>query len=144
MFNRLNLISLICVNTNSSFLLHLSVSATTLESGSSGSDASLPPICNGAYKCSGGSSEIPCSVGNTDFHWTTGGGFSDYISSPAWQTDARTQYLASGVTFPASNPFNSSNRFYADVAAFGSRLLVVQNQQVSVSAGSECFVQLFF
>ena len=116
-----------------------SVSGTSLRGGRV-SQSHAPPICKHNFTCSGGVIEEPCTVNNTALRWTTGGGFSEFIPSPSWQTEARIGYLNSGVTFPKLNHFNSSNRFYADVSAFGGRLLVVQKQQVTASGGSKSII----
>jgi hypothetical protein len=46
-----------------------------------------------------------------------------------------SKYLSSSVSFPPAGTFNRTNRVYPDVAAFGARILVVANGNVSVSAG---------
>jgi hypothetical protein len=68
-----------------------SVSATTLVTpgnlrNSKPSSASTPHICQLGYPCSTGSLELPCTVNNTYYGWTTGGGFATYIKSPTWQS----------------------------------------------------------
>lgn len=90
--------------------------------------ANTPPICQKGFTCATtGNTEVPCSIHNTYFHWSTGSGFSDYISQPSFQTPFVTKYLSSGVDFPPRKHFNASNNVYAHVSAFGSRLLGKKN-----------------
>jgi tripeptidyl-peptidase-1 len=98
--------------------------------------ASLPPICSQGYTCSTGTSELPCTVANTLYQWTTGGGISNYIERPYWQNATVSKYLAQKIPFPPSGSYIPGNRLYPDVAAFGSRILVVSGGAISVSAGT--------
>jgi tripeptidyl-peptidase-1 len=116
-----------------------SVSATTLLTGNNDAPLKkedLPEICNKGYTCSSGTTEVPCSVNNTNYRWTTGGGFSNFVTQPSWQSSEIYKYLQSGVPFPPANAFVKTNRAYPDVSAFGARILVVANGQISVSAGT--------
>ncbi len=118
-----------------------SVGGTTLLPPSSkpafSKSASGPPICQKGYACAtAGNQEVPCMLHNTKFDWTTGGGFSEYVHQPAYQQSFVATYLKSGLSFPPARHFNSSNRAYPDVAAFGSRMLVVAGGGISVSAGT--------
>jgi len=115
-----------------------SVSATTLITSGfkPAPKASLPPICSQGYKCSTGSTELPCTVSNTLYQWTTGGGISGYIARPYWQNATVNKYLQQKIPFPPAGSFIPGNRLYPDVAAFGSRILVVSGGAISVSAGT--------
>jgi len=95
------------------------------------------PICNAGYACTGDSYEVPCSTNNTQYAWTTGGGFSDYITRPSYQDAAVKGYLANNnVLKPPPNLFGVENRGYADISAVGARILIIQDGQVFVSAGT--------
>jgi len=95
------------------------------------------PICAAGYPCSGDTFEVPCQTNNTLYAWTTGGGFSDYIIRPIYQTTAVQSYLANNnVLKPPNNLFGYQNRGYADISAAGARILIVQSGTVSVSAGT--------
>ena len=53
---------------------------------------------------------------------SSGGGFSDYFSRPAWQEEAVSSYLkraATGGTLPPTTMFNATGRAYPDVALLG-------------------------
>jgi subtilase family serine protease len=55
---------------------------------------------------------------------TSGGGFSDIYSRPAWQDAAVKGYLKAGAGVPKPSFFNASGRAYPDITALGSRFLV--------------------
>jgi len=96
-----------------------------------------PPICNQGYTCAGNETlEYPTMVNNTYYDWTTGGGFSAYAARPSYQDNAVQQYLASNAMIPPHQFFNVSNRGYPDIAALGSRILIVQGGAVQVTAGT--------
>ncbi len=61
---------------------------------------------------------------------------SAYIDRPFWQDAAVKKYLSQNVPFPPAGTFVPGNRMYPDVAAFGSRILVVSGGAISVSAGT--------
>ncbi len=73
---------------------------------------------------------------STLYQWTTGGGISGYIARPYWQNATVNKYLQQHIPFPPSGSFVPGNRLYPDVAAFGSRILVVSGGAISVSAGT--------
>lgn len=58
---------------------------------------------------------------------TTGGGFSNYVSTPSYQSTVVSAYLSSGVTLPPTADFNSSNRGFPDVSALGHNYLINLN-----------------
>jgi tripeptidyl-peptidase-1 len=98
--------------------------------------AAVPPICTKGRKCAtAGTLEEPCMLHNTVYRWTTGGGFSKYIAQQPYQQAQVAAYLKSGVSFP-DHHFNATNRAYPDMAAFGSRILVVSGGELGVSAGT--------
>jgi subtilase family serine protease len=101
------------------------------------SDA-LPPICQQSLPCIDGPVvEWPCMTNNTYFSWTTGGGFSDVTPMPAYQKNVVQAYLAkTNVMKPPSKYFNANNRGYADISAAGSRILVIMNGGLAISAGT--------
>jgi len=113
------------------------VSATTIiEEPVSTNVGALPPICNQGYPCANGTFEQPCMSNNTYFSWTTGGGFSNYTTRPSWQNTAVTQYLNSGSILPPTQFFWPNNRAYPEISAVGSRILIVINGGLSVTAGT--------
>jgi tripeptidyl-peptidase-1 len=68
---------------------------------------------------------------------TSGGGFSDIYSRPAWQDAAVKGYLKAGAGVPKPSFFNASGRAYPDITALGSRFLVfVDGAQVELSGTS--------
>jgi tripeptidyl-peptidase-1 len=112
-----------------------SVGATTVIDTTSSTPANQPPIC-ADYPCSTGSLEYPCMVNNTLYTWTTGGGFSDWAPRPSYQDEAVSTYLSSGAIIPPSQFFNASNRGYPDISAVGARILIIQDGEVAVTAGT--------
>jgi len=99
-----------------------------------GSDA--PPICSDKNcACSTSEAEEGAMYDNSAL-FDTGGGFSHYNPRPWWQHDAVAQYLSSGVSFPKSTYWNSTNRGYPDVAACGGNIAVYQKGSVSKVAGT--------
>jgi tripeptidyl-peptidase-1 len=71
---------------------------------------------------------------NTYFAWTTGGGFSDVTPMPAYQKNEVQAYLAKpNVMKPPTRYFNPNNRGYADIAAAGSRILIIMNGGLAIS-----------
>lgn len=55
---------------------------------------------------------------------TTGGGFSDYYSTPSWQAAAVSSYLSSGAVTPGPGNFTRTGRGYPDVAAISHRIVI--------------------
>ncbi len=116
-----------------------SVSGTTLQT----VNATLPPfnsslpICQPFPCATQGNIEIPCMAPSTYYNWTTGGGFSRNVPAPLFQQEFVNEYLRDGsVVFPPSTLFSPSFRAYPDIAAFGSRILIVTSGNVSVTAGT--------
>jgi tripeptidyl-peptidase-1 len=65
------------------------------------------------------------SFGGPEGGWSgSGGGFSAYFARPAWQADLVDAYLASNVTLPATQFWNSTGRALPDVAALGTNFEV--------------------
>jgi tripeptidyl-peptidase-1 len=92
-----------------------------------GSDA--PVVCTDAtYKCD-------CSTSNTEnaamksnnARFDSGGGFSNWLPQPSYQTYAVNQYFKSGVTFPDQQYWNATNRGYPDVSAVGAEVSIVKD-----------------
>ncbi|KAI5860577.1 tripeptidyl-peptidase [Durotheca rogersii] len=70
------------------------------------------------------------------------GGFSSLHAQPAWQRDAVNAYLASiGATYSAF--FNASNRGFPDVAAQGSRFVVVDKGRTALLSGTSASSPVF-
>jgi len=124
-----------------------SVSATTLIDTSTlltKNVAALPPICSMGYTCdTTGSLEMPCMENNTEYSWTTGGGFSKYAVRPSYQNAAVNQYLGSSSIIPPTQWFNPPNRGYPDVAAVGDRILIIIGGSISVTAGTSASTPIF-
>jgi len=97
--------------------------------------ASPPPICNGAYSCVSGGTEVAVSFQHANF--ASGGGFSSYAPQPDYQTDAVSGYLKSGVALPPAGYYNASNRGYPDISAVGSDVLIYQGSVYDVG-GTSC------
>ncbi|KAI0097161.1 subtilisin-like protein [Daldinia grandis] len=70
------------------------------------------------------------------------GGFSSLHPQPAWQADAVNGYLESiGETYSAY--FNSSNRGFPDVAAQGSRFVVIDKGRSALLSGTSASSPVF-
>jgi tripeptidyl-peptidase-1 len=96
-----------------------------------------PPICQQEYHCDNiGTVEHSTMPNNTYYSWTTGGGFSNIAPQPSYQKSAVSKYLSSSSLIPPKQYFQAGNRAYPDIAAIGSRILIVQEGQVSVTAGT--------
>jgi tripeptidyl-peptidase-1 len=69
---------------------------------------------------------------------TTGGGFSNFFSMPAYQMNLVNSYLNnSAIPFPQSGSFNTSGRAYPDISASGSNYIVfINGSAVRVSGTS--------
>jgi tripeptidyl-peptidase I len=143
-----------------------SSSASASASRSSSRDAmpGSPPICDSDYPCVNPTAiaEMPCMSNNTYYHWTTGGGFSNYTARPAFQNinGALEKYLKSGAILPPTWAFNPNHRackssffpFFPslgyfsdstlpdpdpDMSAVGSRILIIQNGQIHVTGKAD-------
>jgi len=107
-------------------------------------DNALPPICNMGYTCdTTGNLEMPCMENNTEYSWTTGGGFSKYAAQPSYQKNAVSQYLSSKSIIPPNQWFNPGNRGYPDVSAVGDRILIIIGGGISVTAGTSAATPIF-
>ncbi|KAI1773605.1 tripeptidyl-peptidase [Hypoxylon cercidicola] len=70
------------------------------------------------------------------------GGFSSLHAQPAWQADAVNAYLESiGSTYSAY--FNASNRGFPDVAAQGSRFVVIDKGRTALLSGTSASSPVF-
>lgn len=103
---------------------------------------SQQPICTlNGLPCAQGTSEEAVSFDVASF--TSGGGFSNYVSRPSYQNTAVSSYLKSGVKLPPAGYFNASGRAYPDVAANGHNYLCTISGQVQpvggTSASTPCF-----
>lgn len=65
-----------------------------------------------------GQPEIACSS-LTNGLITTGGGFSLYVTRPAWQATVVDNYLKFGPNVPPRSQFSSLGRGYPDIAIMG-------------------------
>jgi len=118
------------------------VSATTIMPNS---DTPLytPEIC-ADYGCATGQMyENPCETNNTEYQWTTGGGFSVWGAQPSYQTSAVAAYLKSKAFMPPTNLFPSTMRGYADVAAVGDRILIYDDGGIEIGAGTSASTPIF-
>lgn len=90
---------------------------------------------------------IPCTspllevvvAGDNGFVWTTGGGVSNRTARPDWQADVVNQYIQTSTSqgnLPPASLWNQNGRFYPDLTAVGSNLIVMQDGQVTIAAGT--------
>ena len=78
-------------------------------------------------------------AGSQGFVWTTGGGVSNQTQRPAWQQSAVQGYvdsLKSAGLLPPQNLWNAQGRFYPDISAIGSNLIIILDGELSISAGT--------
>jgi tripeptidyl-peptidase-1 len=94
-----------------------------------------PPICND-YACDTSTVETPCTVKNTYYQWTTGGGFSEFTPRPSYQDTAVLAYLNNTTLQPPAEFFWPANRGYPDVSAIGARVLTIDQGEVSIEEGT--------
>jgi len=73
---------------------------------------------------------------NTEFEWTTGGGFSEFVLSPSYQTAAVAAYFQSSIPKPPTQYTWPKNRGYPDVSAIGARVLIVSGGAPTVAEGT--------
>ena len=90
------------------------------------------------------------SVGATELSGTTGemaalysaGGFSNYWTTPSYQSSVVSAYLASiGTT--NQGKFNPAGRGYPDVAAIGTNVEIVYRGQSILVRGTSCSTPIF-
>ena len=74
------------------------------------------PLCQ-QYGCATGST--PRNTNYNETGWTSGGGFSNFTSSPVWQQQQVNEYINSGVYLPPNDRWNKTGRGYPDVTAIG-------------------------
>jgi len=119
-----------------------SVGATMLskELDSDFEDAAAPPICT-THHCSTSKTEEVCTY--PDALITTGGGFSNYVAQPTYQTAAVSAYLKSNVTFPPATSYNASNRGFPDVSALGHNYLIGISGAFEQVDGTSCSSPVF-
>jgi len=107
-------------------------------------DSASPPICSRGYPCDTTSTfQYPCMPNNTEYSWTTGGGFSKYANAQTYQTAAIQNYLNSKSLIPPKQFFADGNRGYPDVSAVGDRILIIQNGAIGVTAGTSAATPIF-
>lgn len=110
------------------------VSTTTL--------STQPPICAAAgLTCVSGGTEQAVSYAISGFG--SGGGFSDILTQPSYQTDAVNAYLKSGVALPPSTYFNTSGRAYPDVGAVGHNLIILDGGAAQAVGGTSASSPIF-
>jgi tripeptidyl-peptidase-1 len=108
----------------------LAVGATSVEQSTSSAESveTPPQVCTNAAlmcSCSTSTNEQIASQNNTA-GFDTGGGFSVYASTPAYQAQAVKQYLTSGVYLPPTSlQWNTNGRGYPDLVAVGENICVV-------------------
>ena len=100
----------------------------------------VTPICQN-NQCATGSVE-QCATYNQTI-WTSGSGFTHWNPTPSWQLPYVQKYLKSGIHLPNSIYFNSTNRAYPDVTAFGHNCAVVNNGKVGTADGTSCAAPIF-
>ena len=99
-----------------------------------------PIVCQSQ---SGGEQVVSSTnANNLPISTTSGGGFSQYAPTPAWQRTAVSSYLSTcavasaGCPLPPSNYFNRSNRAYPDLSLFGGYFPAVINGAESQISGT--------
>ncbi|KAJ7215326.1 subtilisin-like protein [Mycena haematopus] len=70
------------------------------------------------------------------------GGFSNYFPTQSWQADVVASYIASIGTEYAGK-YNTTGRAYPDVSASGENVLIVQDGQSGLVAGTSCSSPIF-
>jgi len=94
-----------------------------------------PPICStSGYTCASGGSEQAVSYAISSF--ASGGGFSNLTTTPEYQKEAVSGYLASGIALPPASYFNASGRGSPDVSAIGHNTLIYQSGVQAVGGTS--------
>jgi tripeptidyl-peptidase-1 len=84
------------------------------------SGGSTPAMCQG--QCVSGGEEVAVSFQGCSY--TSGGGFSNYVAMPDWQTNAVKAYFTSGVVLPPATYYNATNRGFPDVSAQGYNVVI--------------------
>lgn len=87
-------------------------------------EVAVPPACQ-QYPCNNGTSEKVAMSPDQDTLFTSGGGFSNYTSRPAYQSTAVLSYLKSHGLRPPADKFGVNNRGYPDISTAGSKTLIV-------------------
>jgi len=122
----------------------ISVGATMLSNSSTSDydevEADGPPICS-KFTCATSTTEEVCTY--PDALITTGGGFSDYVPLPSWQSSVVNAYLTSGVTLPPAKDFIKTNRGFPDVSALGHNYLIDLSDQFIQVDGTSCSSPVF-
>ena len=102
------------------------------------------PICStGNFSCISGGREVAVSRHQASF--TSGGGFSNTTGArrPAYQDAAVQAYLSSGVQLPPASYYNDNGRGEPDVAAVGSKGLMVVYGQTILEGGTSMSAPIF-
>lgn len=118
----------------------VSVGATQLSNSTANATGTLPPICT-QYQCASSTTEEVCSYPAALI--TTGGGFSNYVATPSYQSDAVTAYLKSGVKLPPAKQYSPGNRGFPDVAALGHNYLIAITDDFEQVDGTSCSSPVF-
>jgi len=98
----------------------LSVGATYLKKSENTDEPYDCPICD--YLTCGNVTRNGYQEGVTTWRmtgWTSGSGFSNFTSTPVWQSSEVNKYLSSNVELPDQRYFNRSGRAYPDISAYG-------------------------
>jgi tripeptidyl-peptidase-1 len=111
----------------------LSVGATELDNGSTGSNSA--PICSATLKCATGGTEVVASRKTLSF-FASGGGFSNVAPTPAWQAAVVAKYIANASAVPPAGDFNATGRGSPDVAALGHNYYIRLGGQVTSVDGT--------
>jgi tripeptidyl-peptidase-1 len=120
------------------------VSATTVGPETNPTPPTTPKICTEGFTCAQSNHEVPCSVENTEYSWTTGGGFSEFAPRPSYQDAVVTAYLQNTTVAPPSNKFNNSQqRGYPEVSTVGDRILIIEQGSLSITAGTSASTPIF-
>eukprot|EP01138_Halocafeteria_seosinensis_P012381 gb/GECG01012651.1/.p1 GENE.gb/GECG01012651.1/~~gb/GECG01012651.1/.p1 ORF type:complete len:592 (+),score=73.71 gb/GECG01012651.1/:1-1776(+) len=115
------------------------VGATMFSSVTTGGNS---PICN-EVSCATGGTETVCTSKGGAALITSGGGFSNYASTPDYQTNEVNTYINTQGAVPPSNDYNSGGRGYPDVAALGHAYYIELNGQEAQVDGTSASCPVF-
>jgi subtilase family serine protease len=94
------------------------------------------PACQAGYPCVSGGTEVAVSYNVSGF--ASGGGFSNYSSTPSYQKSAVAAYLSSGVKLPPASYFNAQGRGAPDISAIGHNCMISSGGQLEAVGGTSC------
>eukprot|EP00026_Physarum_polycephalum_P005572 Phypoly_transcript_05607.p1 GENE.Phypoly_transcript_05607~~Phypoly_transcript_05607.p1 ORF type:complete len:579 (+),score=122.11 Phypoly_transcript_05607:130-1866(+) len=118
----------------------VSVGATMLSNSTQNQTGTLPPICK-SFDCASSTTEEVCTIPKALI--TSGGGFSNYVPTPSYQSAVVSTYLKSGVALPPATEFDKNNRGFPDVSALGHNYLISYEGSFEQVDGTSCSSPVF-